>query len=70
MIIEKLSTTHPQQSHLSQHTGVVRINVTLYGILSCYEPALITNEHFPSASEARFTVCLCLRVSPLCMCTK
>jgi len=46
MIIERSANNYPQQSHLSQHSGVVRIKVTSYFILSCYEPILIMNEHF------------------------
>jgi len=38
MILERSANSHPQQSHLSQHNGVVLIKVALYFILSCYEP--------------------------------
>jgi len=70
MILESSATTHQQQSHLSQHTGVVRTKFILYFIMSCYEPTLITNEHFSEAADSRFGGCILLCVSQIWICTK
>jgi len=70
MILETSAVIHPQQSHLSQHTGVVLTMVTLYGILSCYKTTLITNEHFSLAANAKYAGCIFLCVSPIWICLK
>jgi len=54
-IVENSAKTDPQQSHLSQHNGVVRVKVTFYSILSYFETTMMMNEHFSSVAEARFT---------------
>jgi hypothetical protein len=61
--------TH-RDNFLSQHTWVVNIKVILYGILSCYQPSLITTEHFPYAADTRFTGCMSLWVCLIWICTK
>jgi len=70
MILERSATTHPQQSHLSQYTGVVLTKVIFYFIMPCYEPTLIRNEHFSKAAESRFVGCILLCVSHIWICTK
>jgi len=55
-IVERSATTDPQQSHLSQQTRVLHVKVTFYSILSCFEPNMMTNEHFLSAAEASLLV--------------
>ena len=67
--MKRQPTLKDRQSHLSQHTGVVRINVTLRGILSCYESS-ITSELLSWVADARFTGCISLYAPPICICTK